>query len=107
MRQVALYTRISTDRKQPRTRRGRTIAARAGWNVVKVYRDEGISGAKGRDERPSMDYVVTFPTIKLSKLCLPTRGGIGDRFGHPTMGCRDRGKSQGFTNPIFQIFYSI
>jgi DNA invertase Pin-like site-specific DNA recombinase len=33
----------------------RTIAARAGWNVVKVYRDEGISGAKGRDERPAFD----------------------------------------------------
>jgi DNA invertase Pin-like site-specific DNA recombinase len=33
----------------------RAIAGRAGWNVVKVYRDEGISGAKGRDQRPAFD----------------------------------------------------
>jgi DNA invertase Pin-like site-specific DNA recombinase len=33
----------------------REIAARAGWNVTKVYRDHGISGAKGRDKRPAFD----------------------------------------------------
>jgi DNA invertase Pin-like site-specific DNA recombinase len=33
----------------------RAIAGRAGWHVVQVYRDEGISGAKGRDERPAFD----------------------------------------------------
>jgi DNA invertase Pin-like site-specific DNA recombinase len=57
MRQVALYTRVSTDRQttENQERELRTIAARAGWNVVKVYRDEGISGAKGRDERPAFD----------------------------------------------------
>jgi DNA invertase Pin-like site-specific DNA recombinase len=27
----------------------------AGWEVVKVYRDQGISGAKGRDKRPAFD----------------------------------------------------
>jgi DNA invertase Pin-like site-specific DNA recombinase len=26
-----------------------------GWTIVKVYRDEGISGAKGRDGRPAFD----------------------------------------------------
>jgi DNA invertase Pin-like site-specific DNA recombinase len=26
-----------------------------GWGIVHVYRDEGISGAKGRDERPAFD----------------------------------------------------
>jgi DNA invertase Pin-like site-specific DNA recombinase len=57
MRQVALYTRVSTDRQttENQERELRTIAARAGWNLVKVYRDEGISGAKGRDERPAFD----------------------------------------------------
>src|SRR5580692_10403019 len=57
MRQVALYTRVSTDRQttENQERELRTIAVRAGWNVVKVYRDEGISGAKGRDERPAFD----------------------------------------------------
>ena|SRR5271170_1505242 len=57
MRQVALYTRVSTDRQttENQERELRAIAARAGWNVVKVYCDEGISGAKGRDERPAFD----------------------------------------------------
>jgi DNA invertase Pin-like site-specific DNA recombinase len=26
-----------------------------GWDIVKVYSDEGISGAKGRDKRPAFD----------------------------------------------------
>jgi DNA invertase Pin-like site-specific DNA recombinase len=57
MRQVALYTRVSTDRQTTENQEIelRAIAARAGWNVVKVYQDEGISGAKGRDERPAFD----------------------------------------------------
>jgi DNA invertase Pin-like site-specific DNA recombinase len=50
MRQVALYTRVSTDRQttENQERELRAIAARAGWHVVQVYRDEGISGAKGK-----------------------------------------------------------
>jgi len=57
MRQVVLYTRVSTDRQttENQDRELRAITARAGWNVVDVYRDEGISGAKGRDERPAFD----------------------------------------------------
>ena len=31
------------------------MAERAGWEVVEVYRDHGISGAKGRDKRPAFD----------------------------------------------------
>jgi DNA invertase Pin-like site-specific DNA recombinase len=31
------------------------VAARAGWKVVEVYEDAGISGIKGRDQRPSFD----------------------------------------------------
>jgi DNA invertase Pin-like site-specific DNA recombinase len=33
----------------------RQIADRRGWDVVQVYSDEGISGAKGRDKRPALD----------------------------------------------------
>jgi DNA invertase Pin-like site-specific DNA recombinase len=33
----------------------RQVAERAGWEVVEVYRDHGISGAKGRDKRPAFD----------------------------------------------------
>jgi DNA invertase Pin-like site-specific DNA recombinase len=28
---------------------------RSGWKVVQVYQDAGISGAKGRDQRPGLD----------------------------------------------------
>jgi hypothetical protein len=57
MRQVALYTRVSTDRQTTENQEMelRAIAARAGWNVVRVYQDDGISGAKGREERPAFD----------------------------------------------------
>ena len=30
-------------------------AGRLGWTVVAIYRDEGISGTKGRDKRPGLD----------------------------------------------------
>src|SRR5207245_5519853 len=28
---------------------------RSGWDVVRIYEDVGISGAKGRDKRPALD----------------------------------------------------
>ena len=33
----------------------RGVAAKAGWEIVHVYRDAGISGAKGREERPAFN----------------------------------------------------
>jgi len=33
----------------------RKVAERRGWDVVEVYRDAGISGAKGRNGRPGLD----------------------------------------------------
>src|SRR3984957_10391644 len=30
-------------------------AARLGWSIVAVFRDEGISGTRGRDKRPGLD----------------------------------------------------
>jgi hypothetical protein len=33
----------------------RDIAVRMGCEIVKVYKDQGISGAKGRDTRPAFD----------------------------------------------------
>ena len=31
------------------------MAERSCWKVIKVYEDAGISGAKGRDQRPGLD----------------------------------------------------
>lgn len=57
MRRVAIYSRVSTRGQdtENQERELREIAARSGWHIVEVYRDHGISGAKGRDERPAFD----------------------------------------------------
>jgi DNA invertase Pin-like site-specific DNA recombinase len=57
MRRVALYTRVSTDNQTTanQERELRAAADRMGYEIVKVYRDQGISGAKGRDLRPAFD----------------------------------------------------
>ena len=57
MRRVALYTRVSTDHQttENQERELREIATRSDWQIVEVYRDHAISGAKGRDQRPAFD----------------------------------------------------
>lgn len=54
---AALYLRVSTDEQttENQQRELTEAAARAGWEITQVYRDEGISGAKGRDKRPGLD----------------------------------------------------
>jgi DNA invertase Pin-like site-specific DNA recombinase len=45
----------SADRRQNQELRLRQIAERRGWDVVEVYNDAGISGAKDRKQRPGLD----------------------------------------------------
>jgi predicted site-specific integrase-resolvase len=54
---AALYLRVSTDDQTTdnQERELRAAAARAGHEIVRVYRDGGVSGAKGRDKRPAFD----------------------------------------------------
>ena len=40
------------------------VAKRSGWEVVKVYEDAGISGAKGRDKRPGLDSMLNAVNAK-------------------------------------------
>jgi DNA invertase Pin-like site-specific DNA recombinase len=56
-RKVALYLRVSTKDQTTENQRRELleVAERAGWNVVATYSDEGISGAKGRANRPGLD----------------------------------------------------
>jgi DNA invertase Pin-like site-specific DNA recombinase len=56
-KRVALYVRVSTDHQtiKNQERELQAVAERHGWEVVAVYRDQGISGAKGRDERLGLD----------------------------------------------------
>ena len=47
----------SRRRNRPRPISGELqgVAKRHGWSVVQVFEDAGISGAKGRNERPALD----------------------------------------------------
>jgi DNA invertase Pin-like site-specific DNA recombinase len=57
MKRVAIYLRVSTDKQTTNNQRREleAVAERSRWEVVKVYQDAGISGAKGRDQRPGLD----------------------------------------------------
>lgn len=56
-RRVALYARVSTDRQSTanQLRELQEAAERLGWTVVAAFVDRGISGAKGRKDRPQLD----------------------------------------------------
>jgi DNA invertase Pin-like site-specific DNA recombinase len=56
-KRIALYTRVSTDQQTTENQRRELIAVaeRNGWEIVAEFCDEGISGAKGRDQRPAYD----------------------------------------------------
>ena len=56
-KRAVLYVRVSTDAQtvENQVRELRQVARRRGWDVVEVYSDAGISGAKGRNGRPGLD----------------------------------------------------
>jgi DNA invertase Pin-like site-specific DNA recombinase len=56
-KRAAIYVRVSTDKQtiENQVRELRQIAERRGWEVVEIYNDAGISGSKGRDQRPGLD----------------------------------------------------
>lgn len=57
MKRAVLYLRVSTvdQTTANQERELREIAGRVGYEITKVYKDHGISGAKGRDKRPAFD----------------------------------------------------
>ena len=57
MKRVGIYLRVSTSKQDTDNQRREleVVAKRSGWQVVKVFEDNGISGAKGRDKRPGLD----------------------------------------------------
>ena len=56
-KRVALYARVSTDGQtvENQLRELRAVAKRHNWKVDKVFKDNGVSGAKGRKQRPGYD----------------------------------------------------
>src|SRR5271170_6903990 len=57
MRRAAVYLRVSTQDQTTanQERELRAVADQMKCEIVKVYRDHGVSGAKGRDKRPQFD----------------------------------------------------
>ena len=56
-KRIALYLRVSTTGQTVENQRRelRAVAKRHGWTVVAVFKDEGVSGTKGRNQRPGFD----------------------------------------------------
>ena len=57
MKRAVLYLRVSTTDQTTanQERELREVASRTGHEIVHVYKDHGVSGAKGRDQRPAFD----------------------------------------------------
>ena len=57
MDRVAIYGRVSTTEQTSDNQINylKEIVSRNGWELVRTYVDEGISGTKGRDKRPEFD----------------------------------------------------
>jgi DNA invertase Pin-like site-specific DNA recombinase len=55
-KRVAIYARVSTDGQTVANQRREleAVAERHGWQIVEVFEDKGVSGAKDRTERPAM-----------------------------------------------------
>jgi DNA invertase Pin-like site-specific DNA recombinase len=56
-RRLPSWIRVSTSKQETSNQRRelQAVAERSGWQIVKVYEDAGISGAKGREKRPGLD----------------------------------------------------
>jgi DNA invertase Pin-like site-specific DNA recombinase len=57
MKKVAIYARVSTDKQTCENQliELRAVAERCGYTIVQEFVDSGISGAKGREDRPALD----------------------------------------------------
>jgi hypothetical protein len=81
---AALYLRVSTLNGQSTDNQRlelERVAERHGWQIVEVFEDAGISGARGREQRPAfdrmlksavrrdVDVILAWPL----QLCLPSR----------------------------------
>lgn len=55
-KRVAIYIRVSTSDQntQNQQRELEAVAERHGWTIAAIYEDAGVSGAKGRNQRPGL-----------------------------------------------------
>ena len=60
-RKVGLYVRVSTSDGRTvanQERELQAVAVRHGWQVMATFADEGVFGARSRDQRPAMPRAV-------------------------------------------------
>jgi len=64
MKRVAIYARVSTDKQTCENQHIelRAIADRCGYTIVTEFVDTGISGAKGRADRPALNEMMKAAT---------------------------------------------
>src|SRR5215470_8953278 len=60
-KRAALYLRVSTDRQTVENQRQalEQVARHRGWEIIATYSDKGISGSKGRKDRPEFDRMLS------------------------------------------------
>ena len=64
MKKIAIYARVSTDKQSVENQliELRAVAERSGYEIVSEYLDEGISGAKSRQDRPALNAMLKAAT---------------------------------------------
>jgi Resolvase, N terminal domain len=74
---AAVYLRVSTQDQTTanQERELRAVAQRMGADVT-IYRDHGISGAKGRDKRPEFDRMLKDATRRKVDIVMADRRGV-------------------------------
>ena len=74
MKRVAIYARVSTNGQSVtnQLRELRQVAKRQGWKVVAEFMDRGVSGAKGRAQRPQFDKLCQAATRREIDLIMST-----------------------------------
>ena len=77
MKRAVLYLRVSTIDQTTANQESelRQIAGHMGCQIVKAYKDHGISGAKGRNGRPAFDALCK----AAARLREARRGGLSVR----------------------------
>ena len=66
-KRVGIYLRVSTTEQTTTNQRRElhAVAKRHDWSVVQVFEDAGISGAKGRKDRPALDALLSLGRRRL------------------------------------------
>src|SRR4051812_1748511 len=85
-KRVALYLRVSTTEQTTRNQRRelKAVADRHGWEIVKVYEDAGVSGAKGRDKRAGLNELMK--AVARREIDMVAAWSV-DRLGRSLMTC--------------------